>query len=97
MFNWVRKLPHPTYGKCGGASKDCSTTPPRDWMDIAFKEHDEDLKIASEEKTEVLRKVARKGADRKLAKALRKGDSKKLNRKIYGPIYLFFSKLIFRS
>ena len=94
MWNWIRHIPSPNYGKCGGASRDCSTSKPRDWMDLAFEEHDEDLKVANEIKKEPIRELAIKGADRKLAKALRKGNPKKL--KLWGKIYLFGAKIVFR-
>lgn len=94
MWNWIRHIPTPTYGRCGGASKDCSILKKLDWMDKAFKEHDEDLRIANEIKKEPIRKLAIKGADRKLAKALRKGDPKKL--KLWGRIYRRMSMVIFK-
>lgn len=93
-FKWLRKIPTPTYGKCGGASKDCSTSKPRDWMDLAFEEHDEDLRIAALEKIEGLRKLAESAADRKLGKTLRSGDKKELG--LWGRIYLFGAKLVFK-
>lgn len=94
MWNLFRHIWTPTYGKCGGASKDCSSSKPRDWLDLAFEEHDQDLNIASKEKKEGMRKIAKRGADRKLAKALRKGDKKKLG--WWGRIYLWGSKIVFK-
>jgi len=95
MWNWLRRIPTPTYGKCGGASKDCSTRPVRDWMDKAFEKHDKDLDIASKETTEKLKELARKGADRRLGKKLRSGNKKKLG--LWGRIYLFGAKLVFKA
>ncbi len=94
MWNWIRRLPSPTYGKCGGASKDCSLKKPRDWMDLAFEQHDKDLNLASKETTKGLKKLARKGADRKLGKKLRSGNKKKLG--LWGRVYLFGAKFVFR-
>jgi len=94
MFEWIRRLPHPGYGKCGSAARDCSTSKPRDWMDLAFEKHDQDLNIASKEPTKGLKKLARKGADRKLGETLRSGNNKLLG--LWGRIYLFGAKLIFR-
>lgn len=95
MWNWIRKLPHPGYGKCGSAPRDCSTKPVTDWLDLAFEQHDEDLRIASKEAIGELKKLATLGADRKLAKALREGDPKKL--KLWGRIYLFGAKMVFKT
>jgi len=94
MWNWIRSLPHFGYGKCGGASRDCSSSPVRDWMDLAFEKHDEDLRISLKEPTKGLKKLATKGADRRLGKILRSGDKNKLG--LWGKIYLFGAKLIFR-
>ena len=41
-------------------------------------------------------KEERKEADKELGTLLREGNPKKLNRRIYGAIYLFFAKMIFR-
>jgi len=97
MLNWLRKIPHPGYGKCGGANRDCSISKPRDWMDLAFEEHDNDLQSASQKVTKVLRDLAKNNADIKLGKALRKGDPKKLNKEIWGRIYLFGAKIAFKD
>lgn len=94
MWDWVRHIPTFNYGKCGGAKRDCSKSKPRDWLDLAFEEHDENLRLAKKEVKKSLRKLVEKGADRKLAKILRKGDPKKL--KLWGKIYLFGAKIVFR-
>lgn len=87
MFEWLRKIPHPGYGKCGGANRDCSPTPPRDWMDRAFEAHDKNLAAAKS-------KTDRKQADHALARILRAGDPKALSWR--GKIYRRISMLIFR-
>lgn len=84
---WFRKIPHLGYGKCGGRNRDCSPTPPKDWMDEAFRKHDLDLAEA----TTPIQKLL---ADKKLAKALREGDPKEL--KIWGRIYRRMAMLVFR-
>jgi len=89
MFEWLRKIPHPGYGKCGGANRDCSISKPRDWMDIAFEQHDNELQEAKTDGD-------RKKADMKLGTILREGNPKKLTRKIYGRVYLFFAKMFFK-
>ena len=94
MFNWIRSLPHFGYGKCGGKNRDCSISNPRDWMDLAFEEHDINLEEAEKFQTEVMRKAARKHSDKILGKALREGDPKKL--KLYGKFYRLCAMLIFR-
>lgn len=87
MFNWFRKIPHFGYGKCGGAKRDCSPAKPKDWMDLAFKDHDDELeKAKNQEEIDT--------ADNKLGRKLRKGDPKKLG--VYGKIYRFLSMIIFK-
>ena len=76
MWDWVRRIPHPGYKKCGGRVRDCSSTPITDWLDLAFQEHDKDMD------------------DEKLAKSLRSGDKKKLG--LWGRIYLFWAKMVFK-
>ena len=93
MWDWVRRIPTFNYGKCGGAKRDCSKSKPRDWLDLAFEEHDEDLYLAEKEVKKSLRKIIQKSADRKLAKVLRKGDSIKL--KLWGKIYRWMAMIIF--
>jgi len=87
MWNWLRKIPTPGYGKCGGANRDCSITKPRDWMDLAFEKHDNDLHKARTQ-------VGRDKADQALGKALRKGDPKKLS--LYGRIYRWGAMFVFK-
>lgn len=94
MWNWVRYIPVPGYKKCGGRTRDCSTSPVQDWMDLAFEKHDQDLNLASKESKKGLRKLAKRGADKRLGKALRRGDKKKLG--LWGRIYLFGAKIVFR-
>lgn len=87
MFEWIRRLPHLQYGKCGGFGRDCSIKPPRDWMDLAFEQHDKAL-YAAEDPDD------RKAADHALARTLRCGDPKKLG--LYGRFYRKLAMLIFR-
>jgi len=67
--------------------RDCSTTKPRDWMDLAFEAHDKELNKAET-------KEQKGNADSKLGKILRKGDKKLLG--IWGRIYLFGAKFVFK-
>lgn len=92
MFEWLRKIPHPQYGKCGGAGRDCAgkcDIKPISWMDEAFKQHDNALGRAQ---TKV--KEDRRNADHALARALRCGDSKKLG--LWGKIYRFGAMIFFK-
>lgn len=75
-----RDIPHPTYGHYGGASKKCDKGchTPIDWMDAAFKQHDQNLKD---------NKITRMTIDTMLVDALLKGKAKKLARPIYGRLY----------
>lgn len=93
MFEWLRKIPHPKYGKCGGASRDCSVKPPIDEIDEAFEKHDRELfesSLLPEEK----QKGAKKIADKNLAIRLRAADPKKL--KWRGRIYRRMAMMVFR-
>jgi len=87
MLNWIRKLPHPKYGKCGGYGRDCSLTPPRDWMDRAFEQHDKAL-------SKCTTKHQCKQADHALARSLREGDPTAL--KLWGRIYRRLAMMIFK-
>lgn len=87
MWNWVRHIYTPEYGKCGGKNRDCSISKPRDWLDLAFKDHDDDLHKA-------VTKYDRDVADKRLGRKLRKGNPKKLS--LYGRAYLFVSKMVFK-
>ena len=87
MIDFLRLFPHPTYGKCGGAKRDCSIKPPIDWMDIAFAIHDNDLFSAKDY-------IDRRSADNRLAKRLREGDPKKLS--LYGRFYRRLAMLVFK-
>lgn len=93
MFNFMRKLPHPKYGKCGGASRDCSPKNPVDKMDDAFLIHDVALYNADQMAKEK-RKAARKKADKELANSLRSIDPKNLG--IWGRIYRRMAMMVFR-
>lgn len=95
MFEWLRKIPHPKYGKCGGASRDCSVKPPLDEIDQAFEKHDQDLYDASIEPDQIKQKAMRQIADINLGIRLRDADPKKL--KWQGRIYRRMAMLVFRA
>ena len=92
---WLRHIPTPQYGKCGGASADCSDRPPQDKMDLLFEKHDKDLEYANGAEDPENKKRLRKLADRDLAIGLRK-NLRPYRRPVYGEVYNFFAKLIFR-
>lgn len=93
MFSWLRKLPTPTYGKCGGSALDCSTRPPHDPMDLAFQEHDQNCYQASllpEDQVE----EAKTEADHILHQALLEIDPSQLS--FYGKLYRWACLKIFK-
>lgn len=92
MFNWMRKIPHPKYGKCGGASRDCSPSKPIDEMDEAFASHDLEL-FEADKLPKEKRKAARKIADENLSISLRAIDSKKLS--FRGRVYRRLAMMVF--
>lgn len=89
----ARGIWHPTYGKCGGAVKDCSTRPPIDLMDQLFAEHDQNL-YQTEFLDEPERTLYRAAADIELARGLRELDPKTLS--FYGRIYRRMAMMVFR-
>lgn len=89
----MRKIPHPKYGKCGGASRDCSPSRPVDALDEAFEKHDLELYEADQLPKEK-QKGARKIADKNLGIRLRAIDSKKLSFK--GRIYRRLAMTVFK-
>lgn len=93
---WLRRLGKldPGYGVCGGYNRDCAPPQPVDKMDMLFQEHDQNL-YQTNFLEEPEKSIARKEADKILAQGLRK-DLKPYSRKIYGPIYHFFAKMVFR-
>ena len=97
---WLRKFPNPlpNYGECGGASADCSTPKPIDKMDKLFLKHDKDLEYADGADDPENKKRLRRIADRDLALGLRGkfGTLEPYRRPVYGHVYNFFAKLIFR-
>lgn len=93
MFEWMRKLWHPKYGKCGGASRDCSPSKPIDKLDELFAEHDSNLYLSDQLDNDEERKKARHEADQILAKGLR-SDLGELSWK--GKIYREMAKIVFR-
>lgn len=95
MFEWLRKIPHPKYGKCGGASRDCSIKPPIDEIDQAFELHDKELYEASIELDPIKQKAMRQIADKNLAIRLRAADPKKLS--LWGRMYRWGACRVFRS
>jgi len=88
-----RNIPHPKYGKCGGAKLDCSPKPPKDEMDELFEDHDINLFQADQLPKEE-RKSARKEADKILYEGLKKLDASKLN--WYGKLYRQMAMVVFR-
>lgn len=95
MFEWLRKIPHPKYGKCGGASRDCSVKPPLDDLDLAFEKHDNELFEASIETNPIKQKTMRQIADKNLAIRLRSIKSKNL--KWQGRVYRRMAMMVFRG
>jgi len=87
------RLPHPGYGKCGGADKDCSPNPPIDEMDKLFYEHDMNL-YSADQLPEPERTQARKESDWLLHAGLKNLDSSKLS--LYGKIYRVMAIFVFR-
>lgn len=90
LFRWI---PTPTYGKCGGAKKDCSIKPPIDPMDELFQEHDQNLYMARQLSFSDGRDKAEKEADSILKEGLKKIDPKSLS--LYGRIYRRLAILVF--
>lgn len=82
---WWRRIPHPQYGNYGGAKRHKD---PVDKMDKLFKIHDRNIEKA-------VTKKDREEADKKLGVGLRR-DLRPYKRKIYGPVYHWFAKLIFK-
>lgn len=95
---WIRELPHPAYGNCGGGKLDCSLSGmPIDKMDECFQHHDMNLYSARQLGTEEEIKSAEKEADIILGQQLR--NEKELlpyAHKFYGRIYNRFARLIFK-
>jgi len=84
MFDWIRRIPHPSYGNYGGAYNKCDKKKcpvPVDWMDQAYRIHDKDLKKARKEEYKVMKKIKCMTADFNLGIRLREGDPKKLKYK----------------
>lgn len=94
MFEWLRRLPHPKYGKCGGKGRDCSISKPIDALDAAFDMHDDDLYEADLEKDPVKQKSLRQIADKNLAIRMKKIDPKTLKWK--GRLYRRMALLVFK-
>lgn len=93
-WDWWRKLPHLTYGDFGGRNIDHK---PNDWMDECFYMHDVQLELADKIEFPNKRKAAKLKADHNLAVCLRnKPKGAKYSRPIYGPIYNFFAKQVFK-
>lgn len=94
LADWFRKFPTPTYGKCGGAKKDCSPKRPKDEMDELFEQHDMNLYAADQLTTHFEQKAARKEADKILYEGLKKVNSKKLS--LYGRFYRQIAMVVFK-
>lgn len=93
MWEWIRGLPSPDYGRCGGADRDCSDKPITDPMDLAFREHDQNCYQASLLPPDEVEK-AKSEADHILHEELEKIDPKTLG--IYGRLYRLACLVIFR-
>lgn len=87
MKDWLRKFPHPTYGKAGGARKDVAIRREElDPLDKLFYDHDWALDAAKNDED-------RKKADIKLHDALVEFDDyKKIKwyRRSWARAYVFF-------
>lgn len=96
---WVRKIPTPTYGNCGGGNLDCSATgKPIDKMDACFMEHDMNCESANQatEDPEERAKLKAEG-DRILGAQLRnEKDLLPYAKPIWGPIFNRGARLVFR-
>lgn len=95
--DWLRKIPHPTYGNCGGGNLDCSFSgSPVDKMDQCFMEHDFNMYSARQMDTPEEVKSATKEADKILGKQLR-AEAKLLPyyRTMYGVVYNRAARLVF--
>ena len=93
MKEWIRKIPTPEYGHWGGAKNTCTnddTKPPIDEMDRAFMRHDICLVNAN------LNSTRKSVCDKRLGEALRTIKGRDLKRPVYGRVYLFACRLIFR-
>ena len=68
-----RKFPTPSFGACGGASKDCAVRrEDLDLMNQLFYDHDWACKLAADSEDEYQREAAKKEADRILREGLEK-------------------------
>ena len=86
-MSW-RRIPHPSYGNYGGALNKCKRKcdDPIDWMDDAFKQHDDDLGD---------NRMSGMVADTLLVDALLAGNVKDLDRPLYGRVYRIGCIIIF--
>jgi hypothetical protein len=90
MKDWIRKLPHPHYGKFGGAYLDAVDDDP---LDALFLEHDINCHKASLEPCKTLKKMAKAEADRILYEGLKKLERKDLKKiPAINPHFPFFHR-----
>lgn len=103
MKDWIRRLPHPTYGNYGGRLARCishnkdSCPFPIDWMDQAFMKHDIDLRAADKLDPETdanLIEFKKRQADKDLYKHLKRGNPRSLS--LYGKLYRRACLIIFK-
>lgn len=92
MIEWLRIIPHPTYGNYGGAKKKCVgllCPSPIDPMDALFKKHDECLvKCTCREQ--------RQKCDKTLSKGLKKCEiTKAYTNRTYAQFYRLSCIIIF--
>ena len=88
-----RKIPHPTYGNCGGGKLDCSGGgTPIDAMDEAFLMHDINLYAARQMDTDAEMEMAAQDADRILVKTLKRTKV----RGWYANLYRIGAIMVFR-
>lgn len=94
LWFWIlAHIPHPGYGKCGGAWQDCSggNAKPKDDLDRAFLEHDADLEWAHMQMIESEKNRLILEANATLCKNLHK----EMQIGLYGKIYRFGAKIVF--
>jgi hypothetical protein len=99
LMSWWRKIPHPTYGNCGGGTLDCElgNHQPIDEMDELFLEHDTNLWLTEQLDFNYERWRGKLEADQILIDGLKSLDVKKLKRPIYGRMYRLGAITVFSA